>query len=62
MVWALILLQVLSQKPFLISCLVQPLAFSGNAMPEIDLSYSLSNFEKVQDTFKEIDSIINEDT
>ena len=45
-------------KPFLKNLI----AFSGNAMPEIELSYSLSNFEKVQDTFKEIDSIINKDT
>jgi len=45
-------------KPFLKNLI----AFSANAMPEIELSYSLSNFEKVQDTFKEIDSIINKDT
>ena len=36
------------------------IAFSSDTMPKIDLSYSLRNFEKVQDTLQEIDSKINE--
>ena len=30
------------------------MAFSGDAIPKIDISYSLRNFEKVQDTMKEV--------
>jgi len=29
--------------------------FSGSEMSKIDLSYSIRNFEKVQETLKEID-------
>jgi len=49
-------LLVYLMKPFLKNLIT----FSSSTMPEIDLSYSLSNFEKVQDTLKEIDSKINE--
>ena len=33
--------------------------FSGNKMSKIDLSYSIRNFEKVQETLKEIDLTSN---